>query len=74
VADVVMHTQEVTVLDFGLLVYSQERSRLPSSLSSRLALQISLGVDPYFYFEALGKSQEDLLPVPAKRTSATAIP
>jgi hypothetical protein len=57
VADVALQTDDITILDIGLLVYSESSSALRSALprSPRIAVQLGLGVDPFFYFERLSK-------------------
>lgn len=59
VAEVVLRTDAVTVLDIGILIY-RETPSLESYLvgGSRYALQLGLGVDPFFYFETLGRIAE----------------
>lgn len=52
VAEVIVQTSEITILDIGLLVY-RELSSLP--YGTRLAVQVGLGVAPFFYFESLSK-------------------
>lgn len=64
VAKVAVSTAKIEVLDIGFLAYRQpfsEAQSLPEE-GSRIAVRIGLGVDPYFYFEALGKSA-DVLPL-----------
>ena len=51
VAGVVSQTDQVTVLDIGVLTYQQTFSqRLPLPQEPRLAVQLGLRVDPFFYF------------------------
>jgi hypothetical protein len=54
VADVVLQTEDITILDIGVQAYG-ESSSLRSSLPRvpRVAVQLGLGVDPFFYFEGL---------------------
>jgi hypothetical protein len=56
VAEVVLQTADITILDIGVLVY-RESSSLQTFLPSvpRVAVQLGLGVDPYFYFESLSR-------------------
>jgi hypothetical protein len=55
VAEVVLQTDDITILDIGILVYNE--SSLPLRLfppqGTRFAIQLGLGVDPFFYFERL---------------------
>src|SRR5688572_18827149 len=52
VAEVVLRTTDVTVLDISILVYGQRRLLRPAvSEASRLSVRIGLGVDPFFYIE-----------------------
>jgi hypothetical protein len=56
VAEVVLQTAEITILDIGVLVYLETSSLKPSlSQGRRLAIQLGLGIDPFFYFERLSK-------------------
>jgi len=59
VAEVVLRTDAITVLDVGVSVY-RESSSADSDLieGSRYALELELGVDPYFYFERLSQLEE----------------
>jgi hypothetical protein len=54
VADVLLRTDDITVLDIGILIYGQT-ALLPAAVSqkSRLSVQIGLSVDPFFYLEGL---------------------
>ena len=56
IAEVVLQTEDITILDIGILVY-RESARLTKSLTQggRFALQFGLSVDPFFYFERLSK-------------------
>ena len=58
IAEVVLKTTKVTVLDIGLWVYQQTSIAGPFSQESRLAVDLDIGVDPYFYFEELSKIPE----------------
>jgi hypothetical protein len=62
VAEVVLETAQVTILDIGILVYRQTTSLQPLPQGPRLAVQLRLGVDPFSYFESLSKSG-DVLPL-----------
>jgi hypothetical protein len=62
-AEVIVRTDEVTVLDIGVLVYQHAPSQqLPFPKESRIALKLRLGVDPFNYFEVLSKN-DDILPL-----------
>ncbi|HTR38136.1 MAG TPA: hypothetical protein VMH80_19640 [Bryobacteraceae bacterium] len=63
VAEVVVRNTKITVLDIGILVYSQF-APLPASLpdGSRLEVQLALGVDPFSCGETLNKDG-DVLPL-----------
>src|SRR5713226_900842 len=57
VAEVVLQTDNITILDIGVLVYSESSSELRLALlgEPRVAVQLGLGVDPFSYFERLSK-------------------
>jgi hypothetical protein len=57
VADVLLRTDDITVLDIGILIYEQT-ALLPAAVSemSRVSVQIGLSVDPFFYLEGLNTS------------------
>lgn len=55
-AEIVFQTAEITILDIGILVYRETSpSDTPLSAATRAAVQLGLGVDPFFYFERLNK-------------------
>jgi hypothetical protein len=60
-AEVVVQTDQVTVLDIGILVY-EHTSFLYQSLpqGSRVAVQLRLGVDPFHHFWCLSKTGDAL--------------
>jgi hypothetical protein len=61
VAEVILQTDQVTILDIGVLVYRHASSQQPRlSERSRVAIQLGLGVDPFSYFEALRRSGDVL--------------
>jgi hypothetical protein len=55
VAEVVLQTDDITILDIGILVYNESSLPLRSfpPQGTRFAIQLGLGVDPFFYFESL---------------------
>jgi len=58
VAEKVLATDDATVLDIGILVFREGASQFPEvEHSNRFRTELELGVDPYFYFERLSKSQ-----------------
>jgi len=60
VAEVVLQTADITILDIGVLVYRESSSSLRSlfPLGSLVAVRLGLGVDPFFYFEGLSRVAE----------------
>ena len=56
VAELTMQTADITVIDLGVVAYC-ESSPLQASFQpgSRVAVQLGIRVDPYFYFERLSK-------------------
>jgi hypothetical protein len=63
VAEVLVQTDQITVLDIGVRVYQDASSRqLALPQGSRVAVQLGLGVDPFDYFETLSKTG-DVLPL-----------
>jgi len=61
VAERVLTNGDITILDIGILVYRQNQPPPPMpEPGKRLKTEISLGIDPFHYFEAIGKSQESL--------------
>jgi hypothetical protein len=56
VAEVVVQTDQITVLDIGILVYEQTPPQQPPLPQGRVAVQLRLAVDPFFYFEILSKT------------------
>jgi len=58
VAEKVLETDEVTVLDIGILTYREEALQFPEvATGNRFSTQLELEVDPYFYFERISKNQ-----------------
>jgi hypothetical protein len=56
VAEVRVQTADTTILDIGILVYSQFRSELVAyPQGTRLTVRLSLGVDPFHCFEFINK-------------------
>jgi len=53
-AEVVYSESDFTVLDFGLRAYSRGRDTRPAS--TRIEGELTLGIDPFFYFESIGKN------------------
>jgi hypothetical protein len=63
VGEVRAQTDQITVLDIGILVYQQTSSQQPSlPQGPRVAVQLRLEVDPFHYFESLSKTG-DVLPL-----------
>jgi hypothetical protein len=63
VAEVLLQTDQITILDIGVLVYQHTSSQQPSlPQGPRVAIQLRLGVDPFSYFESLSKTG-DVLPL-----------
>jgi hypothetical protein len=63
VAQVLVQTEQITILDIGVLVYQHMSCPLVSlPLGSRIAVQLKLDVDPFHYFESLSKTA-DVLPL-----------
>jgi hypothetical protein len=60
VAEVLVQTDQITVLDIGILVYQHTSQRTSLALGSRVAVQLRLGVDPFHYFESVSKTREVL--------------
>jgi hypothetical protein len=61
VADVVSQSDQITVLDIGVLTYQQTSSQqLSLPQGPRLAAQPRLGVDPFSYFAGVSKTGEVL--------------
>jgi hypothetical protein len=60
IAEVVLQTDDITILNIGILVYNESSSPLRSlpPQGTRFAIQLGLGVDPFFYFERLSKISE----------------
>src|SRR5229473_4595257 len=58
VAEKVLATDDVTVLDIGILVYREGVSQFSEvERGNRFRTELELGVDPYFYFERLSKDE-----------------
>jgi hypothetical protein len=56
VAKKVLATEDVTVLDIGILVYRDGPLQVPEAAGgNRLRTELGLSVDPYFYFERLSQ-------------------
>jgi hypothetical protein len=56
VAEVVLQSKELTILDIGVLIYQERGSEfLALKAGTRIRTTPSLGVDPFFYFERLAK-------------------
>ena len=56
VAEKVLETEKITVLDIGILVYREGPPLFPQvEIGTRFQTQVGLGVDPYFYFEFLNQ-------------------
>lgn len=54
VAEKMLETDEITVLNVGILVYREGASQLPRvEHGGRFRAELELSVDPYFYFEQL---------------------
>jgi len=63
VAEVLVQTDRITVLDIGVMVYGDTSSQqLPPAPGSRVAAQMRLDVEPYHNFETLSKTS-DVLPL-----------
>jgi hypothetical protein len=62
VAEVILQTDQVTILDIGVLVYRHASRQPRLSEESRFEIQLRLGVDPFSYFEALS-GNGDVLPL-----------
>lgn len=58
VAEKVLLTEDITVLNVGIFVYREaEQTDVLREAESRFETQLYLGVDPFFYFERLSKLQ-----------------
>ena len=56
VADKVVQTSDLTILDIGILVFREHDRNDESNLQGkRFRTNIYLGIDPFFYFETLSK-------------------
>jgi hypothetical protein len=56
VAEKVLATEDVTVLDVGILVYRDGALQLPETkVGDRLRTELGLSVDPFHYFERLSQ-------------------
>ncbi len=63
VAEVLVQTDKITILDIGILVYEVPSSKQPSFLKgSNVAARMRLGVDPFHYSQTLSKTG-DVLPL-----------
>jgi hypothetical protein len=63
VAEKVLVTDAVTVLDIGILVYREGTSEFSNvERGDRIRTELELSVDPYFYFESLS-SDESIPPL-----------
>jgi len=52
VAEKVLETDEITVLNVGILVYREEAAQFRDfAVGRRFRTQLAFGIDPYFYFE-----------------------
>jgi hypothetical protein len=61
VAEVVVQSDQITVLDIGVLVYRHELSlQPPLPQESRLAVQLAIGVDPFSNFATISKNGDVL--------------
>jgi hypothetical protein len=58
VAEKVLETDEITVLNVGILVYREEATQFPDFAEGRrFRTQLAFGIDPYFYFERQSKNE-----------------
>jgi hypothetical protein len=56
VAEKVLQTGDITVLNIGILVYREaEQAAALGEPETRFQTQLHLGIDPFFYFERLSK-------------------
>ena len=56
VAEKVLQTEDITVLNIGILVYREaEQAAALGEPETRFRTQLHLGIDPFFYFERLSK-------------------
>jgi len=57
VAEVVLQTVDITILDIGVLVFRDESvsSLRPFPPECRVAVKLGLGVDPFFYVQGLAR-------------------
>ncbi len=55
IGEVIYLTPEVWVLDFGICAFQESKPPEGINVGSFIAAEISLGIDPFFYFEGLYK-------------------
>jgi hypothetical protein len=53
VGEVIYRSKEVWVLDFGLRVFDRVKPTQGIALGEFVAVELQLGIDPFFYFEGL---------------------
>jgi len=58
VAEVLIQSEQITVFDIGILVYGDPQPNLLEGL--RVAVQLRLGVDPFYNFYSLSKTGDAL--------------